>query len=98
MDEEKKVITTADFVTRLADKGYTKKDSAVILADVLDVIYEAIRAGEEVKLFGFGSFSVSEYPAKMSHNVATGEMRMTAAHKRIKFKPFLALKYAVDGI
>ena len=81
-----KTITTAGFITRLADKGYTKKDSALILNDVLDVIYEAMRAGEEVRLTGFGSFSVIDTKPKRIMNINTGKPELVESHKKVKFK------------
>jgi len=92
-----KVLTTADVVTRLADKGYTKKDSAVVLGDVLDVIYEAMSDGDEVRIIGFGSFSVIDAKAKRFVNVQTGELSSVPAHKKIKFKAGEALKRAANG-
>lgn len=96
MEEKGVVVSTADFVTRLADKGYTKKDSAIILADVLDVIYEAMRAGEEVRLFGFGSFGAIYTKPKKIRNIQTGKVDTVAPHKKVAFRPGLALKRAVE--
>lgn len=93
-----KKIGTADFVTRLADKGYTKKDSAVILADVLDVIYEAIKNGESVNLIGFGSFKIKKINAKDIINVNTGERCTVPPHNIVKFVPGLALKQAAGDL
>ena len=87
---------TADFIDRLADKGYTKKDSAVIIGDVLDVIYEAIENGEEVKLMGFGSFSVKKTKAKEYVDVHTGKRAKTAPHNKVSFKAGNALKRSAE--
>lgn len=97
MKKSDKVLTTADFITRLADKGYTKKDSSTVLYDVLGVIYEAIRAGEEVHLVGFGAFSAIDTKPKKIMNIQTGKQETVAPHKKIKFKPGLTLKRAAEG-
>lgn len=89
-------VLTADFVTRLADKGYTKKDSAVILADVLDIIYEAMERGEEVKLMGFGTFKVKKVKAKEYMDVTTGKKSVSKAHNKISFKAGNALKRSAE--
>ena len=89
-----KRIGTADFITRLADKGYTKKDSAIIISDVLDVIYEAIRKGETVSLIGFGNFQVRRMKDKEIINIQTGERGIVPAHNTVKFTPGLAMKAA----
>ena len=93
---EKGIVLTADFVTRLADKGYTKKDSAVILGDVLDVIYEAMRAGEEVRLTGFGVVGTVYTKPKKIRNIQTGKVETVAPHKKVAFRPGLALKRAAE--
>ena len=85
-------VLTAEFITRLADKGYTKKDSAVILDDVLDIIYEAIERGEEVKLMGFGTFSTKKVGAKEYIDVTTGQRSLTKPHNKVCFKPGVTLK------
>ena len=95
--ESEKIVTTADFITRLADMGYTKKDSSTVLYDVLKVIYNAISAGEEIRLIGFGSFSTIDTKPKKIRNVHTGKEETVATHKKIKFKPGLTLKRAAEG-
>lgn len=97
MKKTEKVLTTADFITRLADKGYTKKDSSTVLYDVLDVIYDAMRAGEEIHLIGFGAFSTVDTRPKKIKNIQTGREETVASHKKIKFKPGLTLKRAAEG-
>ena len=92
-----KKIGTADFITRLADKGYTKKDSAIILADVLDVFYEAARNGEAVSLNGFGCMKVKLMSAKDIVNIQTGRRETVPAHNIVKFTPGLALKAAAEA-
>lgn len=90
-------IGTADFITRLADKGYTKKDSAVIVADVLDVFYEAAKNGETVSLNGFGQMRVKRVKPKDIVNIQTGKRETVPAHNVIKFTPGLALKGAAES-
>ena len=92
-----KVVRTEEFITRLADKGYTKKDSAVVIADVLDVIYEAIANGEEVSLIRFGSFRPFETKPKRIMNVTTGKISMTRPHKKVRFVPGCGLLRAAEG-
>lgn len=53
-----------DFINRLSQKGYTKKDSAVILDDMLLTIREALVEGESVFLRGFGIFEVRQRAPK----------------------------------
>ena len=84
-------------ITRIADKGYTKKDSAVILGDILDAICDAVAEGYEVCLSGFGSFSSIETKPRRARNVQTGEEMIIPAHRKLKFKPGAALRRAAEG-
>lgn len=86
------------FITRIADKGYTKKDSVVILGDILDTICEAVADGYEVNLSGFGSFSSIETKQRRARNVQTGEEMIIPAHRKLKFKPGAALRRAAEGV
>jgi nucleoid DNA-binding protein len=49
-------LTQEELAEKLALKGYTKRDAAVIWRDVTDVLIEAVAAGDEVCLRGFGIF------------------------------------------
>ncbi len=70
-----------------AAAGLSKVDSKKALDAALDAISEALRSGDKVALLGFGTFSVSERPARTVVNPATGEKIEIAAKKVIKFKP-----------
>ncbi len=70
-----------------AAAGLSKVDSKKALDAALDAISEALRSGDKVALLGFGTFSVSERPARTGVNPATGEKIEIAAKKVIKFKP-----------
>ena len=54
-------------------------------------------AGESVSLVGFGTFSVSERPARQGRNPATGAAMNIAARKSPLFKAGKGLKEAVKG-
>lgn len=70
-----------------AAAGLSKVDSKKALDAALDAISDALRSGDKVALLGFGTFSVSERPARTGVNPATGEKIEIAAKKVIKFKP-----------
>lgn len=89
-------VMTADFIDRLADKGYTKKDSAEILSDVLSIIYDAIEHGEEIRLMGFGTFCVKQTKPKEYVDVRTGKRSKTKPHNKVSFKAGIALKRSAE--
>ena len=47
---------------------------------------ETLKKGEKVSLLGFGTFSVSERPARKGRNPRTGEVIKIKAKKSVKFK------------
>lgn len=84
---------------KLAENGtkISLKDAGANIDAVLESITEALVAGEEVKLVGFGTFKTRPYEAREAFNVATGEMGTLPAGKTLVFKPSDALKSAVKG-
>lgn len=75
----------------------TKKAAGEMLDIVVDAIASALVTGEEVKISGFGTFSVAERAAREGRNPATGETIQIAASKAPKFKAAKALKDAVNA-
>ena len=70
-----------------ADAGLTKVDAKKALDATVAAIKEALVAGDKISLVGFGTFSVSERPAREGINPATKEKIKIAAKKVAKFKP-----------
>ncbi len=92
------VLRKDDIVQRLSEKGYTKKDSAVIIDDMIAVIMEAMARGESITFLGFGTFTVrSTTPHNITH-VKTGETIHIPSAKVPRFVPGVTLRNAVrDG-
>ena len=64
--------------------------------DTYVLVTEELKKGEKVQLVGFGTFEVSERPAREGRNPQTGETMTIAASKAPKFKAGKALKDAVN--
>jgi DNA-binding protein HU-beta len=60
-----------------------------------EVVSEALKAGEEVQITGFGKFSVKERKAREGRNPQTGQKMKIAAQKVPSFSAGNALKEAV---
>lgn len=58
----------------------------------MNMMAEAVAAGEEVSLPGFGKFRLKDRPARAGRNPATGEAITIAASKKLTFTPAKALK------
>ncbi|MCA1908817.1 HU family DNA-binding protein [Magnetospirillum sp. 64-120] len=86
-----------DLVTAVATSaGLSKADAAKAVDGVFDAISGALAGGDEVRLVGFGTFSVSERAASEGRNPRTGETIKIPASKQPKFKAGKGLKDAVQ--
>ncbi len=79
-----------------AEAELTKVAAAKALEAVLEGIEMALEKGEEVRLVGFGTFSVRERAAGTGRNPATGTEIKIAASRNARFKPGAALKEALN--
>ena len=86
-----------DLVASVAgSSGLSKADSAKAVDSVFDSITGALRNGSEVRLVGFGTFSVANRAATTGRNPRTGEPIHIPASKQPKFKAGKGLKSAVN--
>ena len=82
----------------VSDKtGLSKADSTNAIDCVFDAISDALKGGDEVRLVGFGTFSVSQRRASEGRNPRTGEKINIPASKQPKFKAGKSLKDSVNG-
>jgi DNA-binding protein HU-beta len=86
-----------DLISQVADdSGLSKVDATKAVDSVLDNIAGALGNGGEVRLVGFGTFSVSHRKATTGRNPRTGEAIQIKASNQPKFKAGKALKDAVN--
>ena len=76
--------------------GLSKADTARAVDGIIDSITSSLKGGTEVRLVGFGTFSVSRRAATTGRNPRTGEKIQIPASKQPKFKAGKALKSAVN--
>ena len=86
-----------DLISQVAeDSGLSKADATKAVDAVFDNIAGALGKGGEVRLVGFGTFSVSHRKATTGRNPRTGETIQIKASNQPKFKAGKALKDAVN--
>ena len=91
-------MNKTDLINAIAEKTeLSKKDSEKVLKAFIDVVTEELQKGEKVQLVGFGTFGVSERPARVGRNPQTKEQMTIEASKAPKFKAGKALKDAVNA-
>jgi DNA-binding protein HU-beta len=74
----------------------SKAAAAAALEATLDGIGKSLKKGDEVRLVGFGTFSVRERAAGKGRNPATGKEIKIPASKNARFKPGAALKASLN--
>ena len=87
-----------DLITSVAESsGLTKADAGLAVDGVFDSIASALSSGDDVRIVGFGSFSVANRAASTGRNPRTGEEIQIPASKQPKFKAGAPLKSAVNS-
>jgi DNA-binding protein HU-beta len=76
--------------------GLSKVDAAKAVDGVFDAISGSLARGQEVRVVGFGTFSVARRKATQGRNPRTGERIQIAASNQPKFKAGKGLKEAVN--
>ena len=87
-----------DLISSVAEaSGLTKADAGRAVDGVFDSIASALSSGDDVRIVGFGSFSVADRAASTGRNPRTGEEIQIPASKQPKFKAGAPLKSAVNS-
>ena len=76
--------------------GLSRNDAVKAVEGVLLSITSALKQGDEVRLVGFGTFSVAKRQASTRRNPRTGEPMKIKASSQPKFKAGKGLKDAVN--
>ncbi|SNY93747.1 DNA-binding protein HU-beta [Cohaesibacter sp. ES.047] len=87
-----------ELISSVAEKAELTKAQAGEAVDALfDIIADTLKSGDEVRVIGFGNFSVTERAATEGRNPRTGETIQIPASKTPKFKAGKGLKDAVNS-
>ena len=90
-------MNKSDLVSTVAKTtGQQQVDVAKTIDGVLDTIKDALTQGNDVRLLGFGTFSVGHRAASQARNPRTGEPIQVPASKQARFKAGKALKAAIN--
>ena len=90
-------MNKTELVAAIAEKTeLTKADSEKALKAFIETVTETLKKGDKVQLVGFGTFEVSNRPARTGHNPRTGKSLKIKASKAPKFKAGKAFKDALN--
>ena len=91
-------MNKTELIAAVADQaGISKKDAEKALKAFTDVVAEELKKDGKVQLVGFGTFEVSERPARTGRNPQTKQTITIPASKAPKFKAGKALKDTVNA-
>ncbi len=79
------------------DAKLTNRDASLVIEATIENIVRALKGGDEVRLVGFGTFTVSDRKSSEGRNPRTGESIKIPATRNPKFKAGKLLKEAVNG-
>ena len=74
----------------------TTADAARALDATLDIITDTLKAGDEIRLLGFGTFLTAQRAATEGRNPQTGKKIKIAASVQPKFRAGKGLKEALN--
>ena len=72
-----------------------KKQSELILNDLVDLVTKHLKKGDRIRLVGLGILQVRKRAARTGRNPATGEAIKIKASKKVAFRASKELKEAV---
>src|SRR5258708_9061894 len=88
-----------ELIGHVADRsGLSRNDAVRAVETMLEVITSTLKRGDEVRLVGFGNFSVTRRKASTGRNPRTGEAMQIKASSQPKFRPGKVLKDAVQYV
>ena len=91
-------MTKKELVDEIAvSTGYTKKDCLFFIDTFCEVIGEALKNGERVKIEGFGAFDVKEVKGRVGKSFADNKPLPIPDKKVPVFTPGMMLKDIVGG-
>jgi len=77
--------------------GIAKKNCAVTVDSVFEIIKQEMDRGHDIMISGFGKWSIKSKRARRGRNPQTGESIMIKARKVLTFKPSQILRKTVNG-
>ena len=90
-------VNKNELISSIANEtGLTKTDCSKAVDAFIASVTSALKAGDEVRLVGFGTFAVSKRSATTGRNPRTGAEIKIPARKQAKFKAGKALQDSVN--
>lgn len=91
-------VTRADLTEAVyREIGLSRTESAELVESVIDNIVDALLKGEQVKLAGFGTFSLRDKNERMGRNPKTGKAVPISPRRVLAFKPSQIMRDRINN-
>lgn len=91
-------LTKAEMAEMLFNElGLNKREAKELVELFFDEVREALAAGDDVKLSGFGNFTLRNKNQRPGRNPKTGEEIPISARRVVTFRPGQKLKARVEA-
>ena len=91
-------MNKSELIAKVAqDTRLTRGEAEEVVESTIENIITALRQGDDVRLMGFGVFTVAGRKGGEARNPRTGKIIKLPASKRARFKPGKLLKEAVNS-
>lgn len=91
-----KTVTRVDISEAIqAEIGLSKAESAMFVEAIISEMVDALAAGENVKISGFGSFVLNDKSSRVGRNPKTGIEAPISARRALSFRASQTLKDAI---
>lgn len=91
-------LTRADIAAKITSAlGFSKAEAAELVDGVFTEITSVIKNKDELKISGFGNFSVSKKRERVGRNPKTGVSAVISARKVLNFAPSQILKQKINN-
>ena len=93
-----RTVTRADLSDAVYQEvGFSRKNAASLVEQVIEGILDTLEDGETVKLSSFGNFTVRHKKARMGRNPKTGEEVPIEPRRVLVFRASHILKDRING-
>ena len=90
-------MTKVDIIAAIVDRtGFTVKDCHQIFDNIFDIMSLTLETGEQLKIAGFGVFTVKSKNIRKGRNPQTGDDIQIAPRKVLRFRASSVLKKGCD--
>lgn len=93
-----RTLTKAGLTDILFDRvGFNKREAKELVDAFYAEISNSLEKGQEVRISGFGNFTIRDKPPRPGRNPKTGEEIPISARRVVTFQASQKLKTAVEG-